>query len=181
MRLTISILAAVAASVLSLGCEQEGPAAPEAPALKVGGASADVSLPMKGTYVADGAFVPAGDCAGLASAHSGGGVETHTGRYTITTLDCILGADFTGEFTKVAANGDLMIGTYTGTTTVLQPPPSLVLAVEGTLVFTGGTGRFEGVSGSQTLSGRQTIDFTNIDPAIHTELALDGSISLPRP
>ena len=170
-----SALALVAASAFCLGCDGEHPTAP----LPLQAAIS--TLPMKGTYVATGTFVEPGACPGMAAAHSGGGVETHTGRYTITTLDCIVGPDFTGTFTKVAANGDLMFGEYRGTTTVLRPPPVLELTVAGTLVFTGGTGRFTGVSGSQTLSGRQTIDFTGTVPAIRTELELDGEIAVPHP
>src|SRR5688500_10962900 len=98
------------------------------------------SVPMKGTYEAWGAFAaPPSGCAGLGSQHAGGGVESHTGRYSITTQDCVVGADFTGTFIKTAANGDLLVGSYAGTTEVLQPPPVLVLAVSGTLTFTGGT------------------------------------------
>jgi hypothetical protein len=139
------------------------------------------SVPMKGTYEAWGAFAaPPSGCAGLGTQHAGGGVETHTGRYSITTQDCVVGADFTGTFTKTAANGDQLLGGYAGTTEVLQPPPVLVLAVSGTLRFTGGTGRFTGAGGTQQMTGRQTIDFTGAAPAIHTVLELAGDLTIPR-
>jgi hypothetical protein len=150
-------------------------------ATPIGMTSAEVPLPTKGTYDVWGSFTDApANCAGAGARHAGGGVETHTGRYTITTHDCIIGADFTGSFIKVAANGDELTGTYAGTTEVLEPPPFLVLAVTGTISFTGGTGRFAGATGTQAMFGRQTIDFTASSPVIHTVLKLtDGTLVLP--
>jgi hypothetical protein len=144
--------------------------------------AAAVPLPMKGTYEVWGRFAdPPSGCAGSGARHAGGGVETHTGRYTITTHDCITGPDFTGSFRKTNANGDVILGTYNGTTELLQPPPVIVVAVTGTLTFTGGTGRFSSIQGTQTMKGRQTIDLTPAEPTIHTVLDLDGSITLSRP
>ena len=49
-----------------------------------------------------------------------------------------------GEASFVAANGDELWTTYTGQ--VLAPPPVIVVLAE--YIVTGGTGRFEGASGS---------------------------------
>jgi hypothetical protein len=142
-------------------------------------------LPMRGTFVADGSLTSPEDCAGLRFVSRGGGQETHTGRYAITTIDCVIGDAFTGSFTKVAANGDLLFGTYGGSTEVLQAPsassPLLVLRVTGMLSFVGGTGRFAGASGSQTMVGRRAIDVSQATLPVHTMLDLEGSISLVHP
>ncbi|MGH7630144.1 MAG: hypothetical protein ACREOF_12350 [Gemmatimonadales bacterium] len=52
---------------------------------------------------------------------------------------------------------------------------------DGTLTFTGGTGRFAGAGGTQTMNGRQTIDFTQGAPTIHTVLDLRGTITRRNP
>jgi hypothetical protein len=49
-----------------------------------------------------------------------------------------------GEASFVAANGDVLWTTYTGQ--VLAPPPIIVVLAE--YIVTGGTGRFEGASGT---------------------------------
>ncbi len=144
-----------------------------------------VELPMRGRFVADGSLVPQADCPGLRLVSQGGGTETHTGRYTITTIDCVIGNGFTGSFTKVAADGDLLFGTYAGSTEVLEAPSAssslLVLRVTGTLNFTGGTGRFDGASGTETMEGRQSIDVSQAVLPAHTVLDLEGTITVVRP
>ncbi len=155
-----------------------------APALSA--STKTTELPMRGSYEAHGGLLPpAADCAGFRLGHSGGGVETHTGRYTITTTDCVIGNEFTGSFTKVAANGDLLFGTYAGSTQVIQGPssssPLLVLEISGTLTFTGGTGRFTGAIGTESMHGRQWIDVSQADLPAHTLLDLEGTITLTHP
>ena len=142
-------------------------------------------LPMRGTFVSDGSLVPQADCPGLRFIGQGGGTETHTGRYTIMTIDCVIGNAFTGSFTKVAANGDLLTGTYAGSTEVLEAPsassPLLVLSVTGTLNFTGGTGRFGGAGGTEAMQGRQSIDVSQAGLPVHTVLDLEGTITVVHP
>jgi len=85
-----------------------------------------------------------------------------------------------GTFIKTAANGDLIFGTYSGSSTVIQPPaPIGIFSVTGTLSFTGGTGRFAGATGTATMNGSLRGDFSQ--PGVPTEVALVmiGSISSP--
>jgi hypothetical protein len=50
--------------------------------------------------------------------------------------------------------------------------------VTGTLSFTGGTGHFDGASGTQTMEASQSIDVSQATLPVHTELDLHGTISL---
>jgi len=115
------------------------------------------------------------------------GRESHTGRYTLDHVTCTVPVDatnssFTGEFTKTAANGDLLVGTFQGAARLVQPPgessPIGIFAIEGTITFTGGTGRFEGATGSQRMQGTQSTDFSQ-PPSLPSRMALefDGTIS----
>lgn len=76
-----------------------------------------------------------------------GGQVTHLGNATLTSAHCA-SADGTlaldGQVTFTGANGDELYGTYTGH--MVTPPPPLIVE-EGELIFTGGTGRFEKVTG----------------------------------
>jgi hypothetical protein len=114
------------------------------------------------------------------------GQESHTGRYTLNHSTCTVPVDatnsaFTGEFTKTTANGDLSFGTYEGTTQLIEAPgPSSavgVFAIIGTITFTGGTGRFEGASGSQEMEGTQWTDFSQAGFASRMVLEFNGTIS----
>jgi hypothetical protein len=82
----------------------------------------------------------------------GEGYATHLGETTWYTGDmwaCFDGTQGgTMEFT--AANGDQLFGAFEGTWTGIPPNPVTFL---GTFWLTGGTGRFEGVTGNGTYSG----------------------------
>jgi hypothetical protein len=142
---------------------------------------------MKGSYEGTGVFTaPPASCAGFYSVFGGDGQESHTGRYALHHTTCTVPIDatqssFTGEFTKTTANGDLLFGTYEGTTRLTEAPgpssPIGVFAISGTLSFTGGTGRFEGASGGQQMVGTQWTDFSQAGYPSRMVLEFDGTIS----
>jgi hypothetical protein len=113
---------------------------------------------MKETYQAAGTAEVSPACAGgLLVSLAGGGQATHVGRYAVTNSHCLdfaTGIFTDGTFTKTAANGDLLLGKYTGTSIPLpsgSDPCVLRFNLNTSLRFTGGTGRFVGASGEATL------------------------------
>lgn len=184
----IRILGPAALAAIA-GCTQDssGPSSSNATEPALASASGNTQVPMRGTYDATGSFTtPPAGCAGFYSTFEGAGRETHVGAYTITNDVCTVPVDavrssFSGSLTKVAASGDLLYGTYTGTTTLTQAPgadgPIGVFAIVGELTFTGGTGRFTGATGSQSMRGTQTTDFSQPGFPSETTLSLEGTIS----
>jgi hypothetical protein len=116
---------------------------------------------------------------------AGGGTATHVGKYTIVNSHCVhpsTGALTGGRFVKIAANGDRIFGTYTGNSTVIQPPaPIAIFRITGTITFTGGTGRFTGATGTATMNGSLRADFSqpNAPVPANVTLVMTGSISSP--
>jgi hypothetical protein len=163
-----------------------GPAA-EVTGSTAAGALARSQVPMKGTYEGTGIFTePPESCPGFQSVFEGVGRETHTGRYTLSHATCTVPIDatnssFTGEFTKTAANGDLLTGTFEGTAQLVEAPgpnsATGIFAITGTITFTGGTGRFEGGSGRQQMDGTQWTDFSQAGFPSRMVLEFDGTIS----
>lgn len=73
------------------------------------------------------------------------GNATHLGRITAIADQCIKGADIVdGQATYIAANGDELYATYTGTIVSVIDG---VAEVEVDQTFDGGTGRFEYATG----------------------------------
>lgn len=89
---------------------------------------------------------------GLLLQVTGEGYATHLGETTWYTDDmwgCFDGTQGgTMEFT--AANGDQLFGAFVGTWTDVPPAP---VTFQGIFWITGGTGRFEGVTGTGNYSG----------------------------
>jgi hypothetical protein len=115
---------------------------------------------------------------------AGGGTATHVGKYTIVNSHCVhpsTGALTGGRFVKTAANGDRISGTYTGNSTVIQPPPIAIFRITGTINFTGGTGRFSGATGTGTMNGSLQADFSQPGVPAPADVTLEmiGSISSP--
>ena len=71
---------------------------------------------------------------------------SHLGRVTFSSVDCVLSSSSTS--TTTAANGDQLVDVATVV--------SNGSAFSGTLVYTGGTGRFLDASGTATISGTVT-------------------------
>ena len=81
----------------------------------------------------------------------GTGNATHLGRFTVEIPHLVSFATFTGSGTYVftAANGDTLTADFTGVATPTGNPDELAI-VENAIV-TGGTGRFQGATGSFTV------------------------------
>jgi hypothetical protein len=175
--------------LLLAACSGETPTAPpaEVTGSTAAGALARAQVPMKGTYEGTGIFTESpASCPGFQSVFEGVGQETHTGRYTLSQTTCTVPIDainssFTGTFTKTAANGDLITGTFAGAARQVQFPgpssPIGIFAITGTITFTGGTGRFEGASGSQQMEGIQWTNFSQAGFPSRMVLEFDGTIS----
>lgn len=135
-------------------------------------ARADQMVPFRGTWTGqtDSAELVAPDVVLVVA--SGSGQATHLGRFTMVSPHYTYLATFGIEGTQIftAANGDTITATIIGT---LMPRPDG--ALEGTLTgtITGGTGRFEGATG--------TYDFHIVATPIPTGFAsvatIDGTIS----
>jgi len=88
------------------------------------------------------------------------GTVTHLGLSELRTThipDMTTGALTGGTFTLVAANGDEIHGTYEGLGTADPERPDLVHG-EAAFVITGGTGRFEGATGTFTATFIEVLD-----------------------
>jgi hypothetical protein len=105
------------------------------------------------------------------------GEATHLGRFTVTGeyFVNVLDASATGTFTITAANGDQLFITSIGHS--LQPP-SLKETVEDVTV-TGGTGRFEGATGSWFMDAHFEFVFDGSDITNPYVATLVGTISTP--
>jgi hypothetical protein len=121
--------------------------------------------------------VPAADSTGCPAQTvrfnvTGGGHVTHMGAVTNAQVVCLNPADltFTGEFTLTASNGDTVSAQISGHAVPVSGP---VIMVYGQFVITGGTGRFEGATGSGTGTGP-----INLLTGLGTH-HLDGTISSP--
>lgn len=81
------------------------------------------------------------------------GNATHLGRFTLALphqVDLLATPpSATGTFVFIAANGDIVFGTFTGVADSGAPP---VIHVTETAIIEGGTGRFADASGSFTIS-----------------------------
>ena len=172
--MTRSLLLLVAAVGLT-ACDEATPTAPQ---------MANTQVPITSSYRAQGTIGTAARCDALGLLYvslEGEGIESHVGRYTIQNSHCLNPAtgEFTaGQFQKVAANGDELVGTYAGTSSVIQAPaPVGVFAIRGHLTFTGGSGRFASATGSQEMVGIQTSDFSQPGVPTTVELSLTGTIS----
>jgi hypothetical protein len=64
---------------------------------------------------------------------------------------------FKGKLTITAANGDKIIGDYSGSFFPLDTPPMYSLS-DARFEITGGTGRFSNAKGSADLKGSQNIE-----------------------
>ena len=102
------------------------------------------------------------------------GNATHLGRFTLALPHEVdLSAtppSAIGTFVFIAANGDMVFGTFTGVVDSAAPP---VVHVTETATITGGTGRFVGATGSFTIERSLNV------VTLTTSGSFDGSISSP--
>jgi hypothetical protein len=178
-------IASLAALSFLLGCDQTSPVSQSTSAVSgdIPAASAAVARPWKEAYHSTGTITADARCPSplLLESYLGGGTATHTGKYDIVNSHCLdpaTGALTNGTFVKTIASGDQLFGTYGGSASVIQPPaPIGIFAINGTLTFTGGTGRFTGATGTTTISGTELADFSQTPIATQVELTMLGEIS----
>jgi hypothetical protein len=105
--------------------------------------------------------------------YEGQGNATHFGRYTIIGSHDFdeQGNIFNGTFTTTTADGSTVWGTYTGTTTVL---PGGEGRSDLQVVWLGGTGRFEGVTGEGVV-----VCFHGLTSGAHLEYSTEGTLTRP--
>ena len=140
-------------------------------------ASAKDHVPINGEFVTEFAFVSPPPVAQVIL--TGSGLVSHLGKATCFSPDEVV--DFTqqplptlkGTLELTAANGDTLIGEMD---CLAVPAPDGSITFAGTLTFTGGTGRFEGATGSAELSGQgsPTSAFGGVG-----WFAIDGNVSSP--
>jgi hypothetical protein len=127
-------------------------------------AAGSVERPFKGSVSGDaGVTEDAGCPIGLRTVGRGSGSATHLGLTTMTADHCTPNPPFGpapgpmlgGSITFVAANGDAVEGTYTGTVGPIEPVEGSEIHAVTHVNLNGGTGRFEGATGhvEMTLEG----------------------------
>ena len=165
-------LPALVLVVFSIGCA--GPNSPTAPSVSPGvsgfGATASQSsqsVPFKGSFEGSQTLTPGTPPFGTVNG-SAAGTGTHLGEFTVAFPHTVNFATRTGvgTYTFTAANGDTLTASFTGAAT----GSPLVSIVEHATV-TGGTGRFEGASGTFTVQ-RQFNQLTGV-----TQGSFEGEIS----
>jgi hypothetical protein len=138
----------------------------------VSSAAAGEQVPFRGTFLGQTVSAEPAGPGVVFVVTEGAGRATHLGRYTmISPHFSHLNTGFAeGQQIFTAANGDSVTADFAG---FFQPTPDGLLVGELHATITGGTGRFEGASGSY---------FFDIlfDPATFTSVAvIDGTISSP--
>lgn len=115
---------------------------------------------------------------GLGAA-SGAGTASYIGRFTYTskaTVDLATGLSTGGVIQLVVANGDVINGSFVGRGEPPNDTPNVGHIVE-LVAITGGTGHFQGATGSFTLD--RLFDQTTLPAFAGTSGTLKGSISTP--
>src|SRR5437867_844372 len=120
-------------------------------------AMAEDHVPFKGVEMGAASF-GSFDFPSLTITSTGEGEATHLGHYTVTgsIMINVLSGAVTGTFTLTAANGDMLFLTTSGE----APPPSEHPVTVDNVTITGGTGRFEGATGSWVQVGHSGGPFT---------------------
>ena len=165
------------------GCADNAAQAPTAPtavlssvsAAPAGGLSGTAAaklskpdVPFSGVVTGEVAFDknPLGCGAGFTAITAAKGPASHLGLTSWYSEHCLVnGSDIVGEvLVLTAANGDEVHATYTGKAGGFPPAIGGPIAVTGTIVFSGGTGRFKNASGTAELSA--TVVFEGmLDPS----------------
>jgi len=134
----------------------------------ISSAPAALARPFKGRFegIQSVTFTPPTASAAVSAT----GTATSLGRFTIElphTVDLATGTA-QGAATLVAANGDMLIATFTG-----QAQVGAIVHIVEHATITGGTGRFAGATGSFTIE-------RVFDPAAGITIgSFDGTISAP--
>lgn len=112
-----------------------------------GPVSAGAQAPFKGTLAGTASITPLGGPM-VAVEIEASGTATHLGRFTLQAPHVVNQATLSavGTYLITAANGDTITADLAGTARMVEPPN--VIAISETATVTGGTGRFEGATGS---------------------------------
>jgi hypothetical protein len=133
-------------------------------------------VPFVATFTSSVPSGPPPDCKGLMPVTlTGTGTATHMGLFTNTQSHCVnlsTGDFIDGTTILTAANGDTIIGTYSGH--LVFSADFKTAAIYGVFKVTGGTGRFAGATGGGLATG--TLDLTTGEA---NDLLLKGTISRP--
>lgn len=143
--------------VLAAGCGGQGLDSPTSPtsvdfaATQARGAA---QLPFRGSFSLDIEFAPPPLAVG-----NGGGIATHLGKFTanVTAIVDFATSTSTGTFSFTAANGDQLSGTIVGVGVLVGP---FLAKITEVATIVGGTGRFEGATGTFTMVRFDTFDPT---------------------
>jgi hypothetical protein len=134
------------------------------------------SVRVKGHFVSR--FTGSVDGATLRSTGTGAGTASQIGPFTITltaTVELATGLAGSGTFQLVAANGDVINGSYVGRALPENIPKGSHFI--GLLTITRGAGRFQGARGG--LTADLLFDDTNIPAFNMGYSSLTGTISTP--
>jgi hypothetical protein len=108
------------------------------------------------------------------------GNANHLGRYTLENPHTVnlMSRDATGTLTFTAANGDTVTADVTGHAEIVSGnPPTAVLSIVEHAIITGGTGRFEGATGTFTVE--RTLNQATPPGVTTTTGSFEGTISSP--
>ncbi len=132
-------------------------------------------VPLKGTFGTN--FTITSISPGVISVPvNGSGIVSDLGSATISITQILdftklPAPDQTGTFTLTAANGDTLHGTVLGT--ALPPDQNLIGTFSGTMTVTGGTGRYQGASGTLLYSGMANLN------TLQGVFSIGGTVSSP--
>jgi len=112
-----------------------------------GPVAAGEQVPFRGTLTGTASVTPL-DGPIVAVRLEATGTATYLGRFTLVAPHVVNQATLTGVGTYLltAANGDTITADLAGLATMVEPPN--VISISETATVTGGTGRFDGASGS---------------------------------
>ena len=125
-------------------------------ALSVDGAA---DRPFKGDLVGQAGFVDDPTCPlSFRTVSTASGTASHLGLVTMRSDHCFAPPNLItqGRMTIVAANGDELRLTYTGTCTPGTPSPGDVVTCTTRNVVVGGSGRFEDATGTANVTAHVT-------------------------
>jgi hypothetical protein len=151
------VVVAVAACVLVLaGCQQGGSGiGPTAPITAPSSVAMAVDVPFSGAVTGGLTFVanPQNCPSGVTGVSDATGTALHMGTITYHTEQCVNAAlGITGKaLVLTAANGDELHGTFVGQSTA-PGETGTQIQVSATLMFEGGTGRFENATGTAEMT-----------------------------
>jgi hypothetical protein len=156
----------VALSLLAAACGGQDLTSPTARSAMTGAglgatqARAGTDLPFHGSFTREShsAFEPP---ITLVISGTQTGTATHLGQFVAVFVERVNTTNntATGSLNFTAANGDQLFTETAGAETEFVPPNTSVVTMNARIV--GGTGRFEGATGTLTIHVTETIDFAS--------------------